>query len=328
MINQAGMADVYTDFNGLAKLRGQAKDKSPEAIREVARQFESIFIQMTLKSMRSSIQQSGLLDNEQSHLYQEMYDQQIALEMGKRSKLGLADMLVRQLGGDSTPKQNPLGQSLDDYRRTAVPAMAQGGAAEALRAERQAVARIIDRMATAQPNNGYPRQSFATGDGNNGVFDSPEEFVATLWPEAKAAGAQLGVDPKMLLAQAALESNWGKSVPRGVDGLSSHNLFGIKADRTWEGRSFATQTVEYENGVAVKQRAAFRGYDSYADCFRDYVNFLRANPRYAKALENAANPERFIAGLQKAGYATDPGYARKVMSIYNGNNAFGGLTGL
>ena len=156
-------------------------------------------------------------------------------------------------------------------------------------------------------------------------FGSPQEFVEALWPHAQEAAAELGMDPKMLLAQAALESGWGRAMAKAADGRDSHNLFGIKADRSWQGRSIAMPTLEYEDGVAVKRRAAFRSYDSFADSFRDYVGFLKANPRYTKALENADNPQRFIASLQKAGYATDPNYARKVLSIYQGHSAFEGL---
>ena len=319
MIKQNGMADVYTDFKGLAQLRGQAKKNSPEALKETAKQFESIFIQMALKSMRSATQESGLLDNNHSRLYRDMYDQQMAVELGKQSRLGLADMLVQQLSGKKAAESELPGKTLQDYRNDAVTNL-YGETADTTMDERRAAAKSIGKLMQV------PSPHAANAPGTQGKFDSPKEFVSTLWPHAQEAAAELGVDPKMLLAQAALESGWGKAMVRTADGRESHNLFGIKADRSWEGRSIAMQTLEFEDGLAVKRRAAFRSYDSYADSFRDYVGFLKANPRYAKALENADNPQRFIASLQKAGYASDPNYARKIMSIYNGHSAFEGLT--
>ena len=314
MINTSGMADVYTDFSGLAKLRTEAKAKSPEALKQTAKQFESLFIQMALKSMRKATQESGLTNSQHSKFYRDMYDQQMAVELGKSSRMGLADMLVQQLGGK--PENRSLaGKSLAEYREGSIPAIETD-----LSETRQSAAKIIERMVGGIEKT--PTPSRQTLSNHPDRFDSPEQFVATLWPEAQAAATELGVDPKMLLAQAALESGWGKAVMHAADGSDSHNLFGIKADRSWGGRSVGTQTLEYENGVAIRKRAAFRAYDSYADSFRDYVGFLRDNPRYTQALKHADNPERFIAGLQKAGYATDPNYARKVMSIYRGNAAF------
>ncbi|WP_045225517.1 flagellar assembly peptidoglycan hydrolase FlgJ [Methyloterricola oryzae] len=315
MINQSGMADVYTDFQGLAKLKGAAKQNSKEAIKETARQFESVFIQMALKSMRSTTGKAGLMENNQTKLYRDMYDQQLALELGKTSKLGFGKMLERQLGG-SPDDQKLTGKTLADYRREALPAVDR---------ERASVARDVAGMVERMAAGAGTKVMAGAKAGRSGAFSSPQEFVDELWPHAQQVGEELGVDPKMILAQAALESGWGKAVMRAADGSHSHNLFGIKADRNWEGRSIATSTLEYENGAPVRTRAAFRAYDSYADSFRDYVQFLKANPRYTQALRNAENPERYIAGLQKAGYATDPHYARKVMSIYRGNAAFEGL---
>ncbi|QSA98367.1 flagellar assembly peptidoglycan hydrolase FlgJ [Methylococcus sp. EFPC2] len=322
MIKASGTADVYSDFSGLAKLRGQAKENSPQALREAARQFESVFVQMALKSMRQATQESTLMNTEQTKAYRDMYDQQLGLELSKHSKLGFSDMLVRQLGGQPGKDGTALtGKTVVDYRREALPAIRSG--ASHLNEEHAQAVKLIDRLTSASPASPV-RVASVANDGKAG-FDGPEDFVATLWPEAQRAAAELGVDPKMLLAQAALESGWGKSLPRTADGQSSHNLFGIKADRSWVGQSIANTTLEYEGGAATKTRAAFRSYDSYADSFRDYVHFLRANPRYADALQNTDNPERFIAGLQKAGYATDPSYARKVLSIYHGHEAFEGL---
>lgn len=147
------------------------------------------------------------------------------------------------------------------------------------------------------------------------AFSSPQEFVATMLPMAEAAAEKIGVDPRYLVAQAALETGWGKSIIRTRDGDSSHNLFGIKSHGSWEGESARVLTTEYKGGKAVKEAASFRAYDSYAQSFDDYVSFLQNNGRYEKALNVTENPERFVKELQQAGYATDPNYARKISQI-------------
>ena len=134
-------------------------------------------------------------------------------------------------------------------------------------------------------------------------------------PMAEAAAKRIGIDPKYLVAQAALETGWGKSVMRAEDGSSSHNLFGIKATGSWQGEQARAITSEFRDGQFVKETAAFRSYDSYQDSFHDLVTLLQSNARYQGALDAADNPEQFARELQKAGYATDPGYAKKIISI-------------
>jgi len=147
------------------------------------------------------------------------------------------------------------------------------------------------------------------------TFKSAKEFMETMLPMAEKAAAQLGVDPTYLVAQAALETGWGKSIIKQGDGSSSYNLFGIKTHNTWGGDSARVMTTEYQNGKPVKEAASFRSYESFAHSFEDYVSFLQSNGRYEKALSSTANPEQFARELQKAGYATDPQYARKVSQI-------------
>ncbi len=147
------------------------------------------------------------------------------------------------------------------------------------------------------------------------AFSSPQEFVATMLPMAQAVAEKIGVDPRYLVAQAALETGWGKSIIRTRDGESSHNLFGIKSHGSWEGESARVLTTDYKGGKAVKEAASFRAYDSYAQSFEDYISFLQNNGRYEKALNSTENPERFVKELQQAGYATDPNYARKISQI-------------
>ncbi|QHG66299.1 flagellar assembly peptidoglycan hydrolase FlgJ [Pseudomonas putida] len=162
----------------------------------------------------------------------------------------------------------------------------------------------ITGRAVAQPPLA-PKKAFADSD----------EFVATMLPMAEQAAKRIGVDPRYLVAQAALETGWGKSVMRNSDGSSSHNLFGIKASSNWQGDSARAITSEFRDGQFVKETAAFRSYDSYQDSFHDLVSLLQSNSRYQDAVKSADNPEQFVRELQKAGYATDPNYASKISQI-------------
>jgi len=304
MIRSNGYADVYTDFRGTAALRNQARQDPNAALKETSQQFESVFIQMAMKRMRDATLKSGLTDNSRTEMFQDMHDQQLAVELGKQSKLGISDMLTRQLGGGA--ESNGLsGKSLDDYRQNPFyRPRGMAGNADATATGNAASVPNIEPGATAET-------------ATSGPFSRRDDFAAAIWPHAQQAAAELGVDPKLLVAQAALETGWGKS--------GRNNLFGIKAHGGWTGAKVTSGTTEYVNGVATRERASFRDYGSYADSFRDYVSFLKDNPRYQQALQHADNPRQFIAGLQKAGYATDPAYARKVMAIYENNDSIGRL---
>jgi flagellar protein FlgJ len=284
-IDGLAKAEVYTDLQGLADLRRGAHDNSPEALRGVARQFEALFTQMMLKSMREadeSMADNDLFENDQTRLYRDMYDKQLSLEMSRGKGLGLGDMLVRQLQG-----------SLGNAPAEAGPAQATTHRASRIAAPKPAAEAAVERTA----------------------FDSPESFVKGLWPAAMRAGSKLGVDPRALLAQAALETGWGKAVIRRPDGSSSCNLFNIKADSRWKGESAVKNTVEYRDGVARQEKAPFRAYDSYEQSFEDYVQFLQSQPRYQEAVTKVHDPAAFFGALQEAGYATDPAYARKVQAV-------------
>lgn len=286
-------AQTYTDFNGLAALRKEAKDNSPEALKEVARQFESLFMQMMLKSMRDASLADGIFDNQQSDMYMDMYDKQLATSLsGEGHGIGLAEIMVRQLQSRQASETGEIELSRQVPERRhfghdfqAVKPAEEKSAVESARVD-------------STPLNG-----------------DPDLFVSTLLPHARQAAQRLGVDPSALLAQAALETGWGKAVIRHPDGSSSHNLFNIKADHRWDGEAVAKQTLEYRDGIARKEPASFRAYDDYAQAFNDYVDFLQSNPRYSRALTSVAEPKRYIEELQQAGYATDPNYANKINRI-------------
>ena len=150
-------------------------------------------------------------------------------------------------------------------------------------------------------------------------IQSAEDFVRKLHPYAEQAAKELGVEPKVILAQAALETGWGRSLIKNSNGSNSFNLFNIKADKSWQGKQAQVSTLEFEQGVAKKVNAGFRSYASFQESFQDYVAFIKNNPRYGDALKQAGNGERYLHELQRAGYATDPNYANKIMSIYHGN---------
>lgn len=273
---------AVTDFGALAKLRADARtgENPADNLDEVARQFESLFIHMVLKQMRQASMGEGLFDSPQSKSYTEMYDQQLSANMAESGGMGLAPAIKRQLGGE--PLIPDVGRSHADY----------------LASPTARAPALNPAVASQQPN-----------------FADPADFVRRLRPHAEAAASRLGIKPEALLAQAALETGWGKSVMKTRDGGQSHNLFGIKADSRWEGDRASVRTLEYRDGVAMKTRADFRAYDSYADSFADYANFVTDNPRYKQALEAVDDPQAYFQALQKAGYATDPAYARKVVDL-------------
>ncbi len=291
-------ASVYTDLSGLTRLRADARRNSPEALKATAQQFEALFVQMMLKSMREAGDELGgdaLFGSDQEQLYRDMYDKQISLELSQGRGIGLADMLVRQLE-DSIARAAP-----------AATEMRQKPAAERREVAAPGAAPVNEASPSAEAGASAPAAATR--------FESPDAFVRALWPHAQQAAAKLGVDPRALMAQAALETGWGKAVIQRPDGSSSHNLFNIKADHRWDGARVFKDTLEYRDGIAAKERAPFRAYESYAASFDDYVNFLQGNPRYRDALAQSADPVAFVRELQRAGYATDPAYARKIEDI-------------
>ncbi len=284
--------DNYADFEGLAKLKNEAKQKTPDAIKEVAKQFESVFVGMMLKSMRQAKLAEGIFDSSQSDFYRDMYDQQISVHLAGEGGIGLADMIEKQLSPDQ-PGTVEKGQGIADYeRRYLIGRTAKNSHEEA----------TIEPMV-----NSFERQR----------INSAADFVNKLRPYAEQAAKKLGVNANVLLAQSALETGWGKSVIKSSDGSSSYNLFNIKADKSWHGQQQKVSTLEFKDGIAKKEIAGFRSYNSYQESFDDYVDFIKTNPRYKTAIKMAEKAERYVHELQQAGYATDPHYADKVMKIYN-----------
>lgn len=272
------------DFSGFAALRARAADNDPQVLREVARQFESLFTGMMLKNMRAASLGDPLMGSSEQDGYRDMFDQQMAVEMSRGRGLGIADMLVRQLSGTVASAI----QGEPAARASGLPLDKGTGSVFAVEAAR-----------------GAPKQGAV----------SREDFVASLWPHAQNAGKELGVDPRVIVAQAALETGWGRMMPVDHRGQSSNNFFGIKAGNDWQGPAVTTETLEFAGGALRKERAAFRAYSSPAHSVQNYVEFLTSNPRYGKMLSDAKDPQSFAEGLQTAGYATDPEYASKLMAV-------------
>ena len=403
---------AFTDLNRLNNLK--VGDRESDAnMRKVAQEFESLFLNEMLKSMRSANEVLGKdnpLNTPAAKQYQEMYDQQLSVTLSRQGGgIGLADVLMRQMSKNksavpgeataitalNTEVKTPAVTSTDSpfvrssgqralwaSRVAVAPTAAEGGHKNdmaMLNQRRLALpSKLTDRLLAgivpsadaarstlntgSVPGRTSPgldavlkggRQPMLSASGAHGrmqiygraiaqpplapakqAFGSPDAFVATMLPMAQQAAARIGVDPLYLVAQAALETGWGKSVMRQQDGSSSHNLFGIKATGSWQGAQARAITSEFKGGQMVKETADFRSYDSYQDSFHDLVTLLQSNNRYKEVLNAADKPEQFVRELQKAGYATDPEYASKIsqiakqMKTYQSYASTGSLTNL
>lgn len=313
-------AKLALDVQSVDNLRLQAKRDPKEAVKSAAKQFEALFLNILFKSMREATPDDSVFDNDQSRMFTQMLDQQMAQKIANTGKgMGLAESLTQQL--------------MRAYDKSAVQAAEEGGEQKGITLKKAGVflplpeSRFIPLpkggeaapvpLDRAPPSSTPPVQSFATSSAG----DARREFVDRMWPHAVEAGQALGVPPHFLIAQAALESGWGKAEIRGGDGKSSFNLFGIKAGSSWKGEVVQAATTEYVNGQAQARTEPFRAYASYSEAFRDYAGLIAGNPRYAAVLENAGDPAAFARELQKAGYATDPMYAAKLSRIM-ASNAF------
>lgn len=278
---------VYTDMQGLGELREAARQQSPEARQGVARQFEALFIGMMLDSMRAATESldSGLFGSQESDLYQQLFDRQIAQKIVEGRGLGIAAAIERQLAHMSAAQQSAV--------QTAPPAPGQDASVAAAESAATVVTPRIPAFAAS----------------------TPSEFVAAVLPHAQRVASELGVHPLAIVAQAALETGWGRHLPRRPDGSSSFNFFGIKAGSDWAGTRVSRRTMEFSDGALRRETAQFRAYDSMAEAFADYARLLKHDPRYRAALSAGPDAARFADRLQAGGYATDPDYGDKIRAI-------------
>lgn len=301
-INRASAAAsdtlAYTDLHSLQKINQAEGD---EALKKVAKQFESMFVHMLFKGMRQSnavFEEGNFGHSAGEKMYRDMYDQQMSLNIADGRGLGIADMVFRQLKGvnGAEPTVNDHGFRVTDQ----------------LPPVKTAARRLIAEQAPLNVNDAVP------GDINEASIlraDSPESFVKSLYPAVKRFASQVGLDPAIMVAQAALETGWGKHIVGGAN-AGSNNLFNIKADSRWSGEKVNTQTLEYKNGIAVQEHAQFRKYTSIEESIQDFIQFVQDQPRYQSAWQHKNDGLSFIRQLHQAGYATDPQYSEKVQAVY------------
>ncbi|WP_407927391.1 flagellar assembly peptidoglycan hydrolase FlgJ [Legionella saoudiensis] len=280
-----------SDFSALADLKAKAVTDAKGAAPEVARQFEGIFIQSMLKSMRMGqhfLDDSSPFRGKNRETFEDMLDAQYASNIAGSRGIGVATMLTRQLGEvTNTPAQ----------ATNATPPMMPTAAS------------AMQGVTSKQPVSSDANKPAPTVD----------DFVQSIWPKAKEAAALIGLDPKILIAQAALETGWGKFIAKDADGTSSNNLFNIKSGANSSYDSVNVKTTEYIADTPIKMSASFRKYSSIEQGFDDYISLIQQDGRYQGALASAANPENYVRELHKAGYATDPEYSTKILSIYHGD---------
>lgn len=333
------------DPNSLGDLQRLAREdgKSPETLRAASKQFEALFLQMVLKSMRDATPASGLMDNEQTKLYQGLLDQQMALNLAQGKGTGLADVIFRQLGGKAegssaidaldTGNRGPAsGFDLVNVVRQAANPAARARAAESAAGLIAALPGLAGKdgagglgggdlssvaaQATLDARLSEAVRSAREAGGK--VSQEARDFVNDVWPHAVSASRSTGIPPEFMVAQAALETGWGRKQLRHADGSPSHNLFNIKAGSSWKGRTVDLNVTEYAGNQAYSEPSRFRSYASYAESFHDYARLMTNSPRYAGVL-GQTDAARFARGLQDAGYATDPMYADKLTRIIGGN---------
>lgn len=319
----------YTDLQGLEGIRRRADENPEETLRFAAQQFEALFLQMMLKSARDAKVDEGLFDSEQTDFYQDLHDKQMAINLAQGKGIGIAELLVQQLRRDQGMEVDAPGTGGREARAASPQAIAVERVNALHQAQRDDVAR------SPAPSAAFELPAVASSSPVDEVkatppveLGSPEAFVKALWPQAQQAARSLGVNPSVLLAQAALETGWGRSVSQRSDGSSSFNLFNIKADARWDGDRVSVSTLEFREGSARREQAQFRAYDSYAESFSDYVDFLKSSARYRPALDSAADSQRFVTELARAGYATDPNYAEKIIGIVEGEPMARSLSGV
>ena len=299
------VTDVYTNLNGLQNLK--AEKNTDDALKKISGQFESMFIHLLLKNMRSANQifsEGNMFDSREAQFYQDMHDEQLALSLAHGRGFGIADAMYRQLSqnysgarsdsGFSIPSVMP--QSISDRDLNLVPAE--------------------NTVLKAEQSDEQADIPAGLSAGRSTVASSPEDFIKKVMDSAQTASDELGVEKEILIAQAALETGWGEKVFAQANGESTYNLFNIKADQRWPGDSVTKNTLEFLGGKFSNVAAKFRSYSSIKESFDDFSDFIKTSGRYLSATEGHSGGMDFIERIHKAGYATDPHYVSKVASVY------------
>lgn len=313
------------DANSLTSLKKSAKENSPEAIKGVAKQFEAVFINMMLKSMRDATPQDGLFNSEQSKLYTSMFDQQLSQKLANGKGIGLADVLVKQLSkASSAPADLLAGEGGDNppitsralgLNRNGVSLAAYGPINSTNSSSQYSKVQSILHKASEIFNDAEETGVEIASSVGSAVKDAAAAFSNKMASYARQASNATGLPAHFMMGQAALETGWGKREIKGPDGTPSNNLFGIKATGNWTGKVVSAVTTEYINGEKQIRVEKFRAYDSYADSFKDFANMITNSPRYQNVVNNLSSPTNYAEAMAKAGYATDPDYAKKLASV-------------
>ena len=287
---------LAADSRSLDRLKNQATADPVAAGKEAARQFEALFMQSLIKSMRDAMPKSDMFGGEETQTYTAMLDQQLAQTFAGRAG-GLAESIARQIERLT---------SKSAAAAAASPSSAKAGIAAAAPSDRS-LASVPATKSTAP----------TAGDSNVTANPQQKAFIDKLWQPALAAQRSTGVPAPFIIAQAALETGWGKHEIRQTDGSPSHNLFGIKATAAWSGETATATTTEYVAGKPQRQRDGFRAYASYADSMQDWASLMARSERYSAVIRDGQTAQGFANGLQNAGYATDPNYAQKLTALIN-----------
>lgn len=296
------------DIKSAQDLRTQFAKDPKEGLKAAAQQFETMFLQMVMKSMRDTVPQDGLLDSDQSRFYTGLLDQQMAQNLSSSGQgVGFARLIEQQLGRNVSNDQASTLEAANTAGN-ALPLTAPDG--------RHLQAKTI--LSSLPTSAAYPSlKAVSATPTSQEAPSSAKEFATRVWPHAVEASRSTGIPPQFLVAHSALESGWGKSEIKRADGTSSNNLFGIKAGKNWTGATVDATTTEYVDGQPQQVVERFRAYASYEEGFRDYASLLRGNSRYGAVIGSQDGTE-FAKRLQQAGYATDPMYADKLSRIING----------
>jgi peptidoglycan hydrolase FlgJ len=300
------------DVHAAQDLREQLRKDPKAGLQGAAQQFEAMFLQMVLKSMRDTVPSDGLLHSDQTRFYNGLLDQQLAQNLaGGSQSVGFAKLIEQQLG-----RSMGADAAADDTALPDLPAILAGAVAPPSLPGLPAGVRFTPVLSGLPTSAAYAAQT-SPAPSTGKPPESAKEFAEQLWPHAVEASRMTGIAPQFVLAHAALESGWGKHQITRPDGSTSHNLFGIKAGRSWSGEVVEVPTTEYINGKRVEVVEKFRAYGSYTEAFRDYASLMRNNPRYSEVIGSQSGTE-FARRVQQAGYATDPMYAEKLSGIING----------
>lgn len=348
--------DSYLDPNSLNSIKAMGRDKDPQALKEVAKKFEALFVQQMLKTMRQANEAFGegnYFDSQTTHFHRDMLDQQMVLNLTSGSGIGLADHFYKQMlqnhGAGMKPEagaMNPSAQGIDGMLDQVVEHKKSGNLNTELPSADDLDAWINDFLRMSdnaqlhtifseneteekiQPPLHYglgifppvphkAQVSNLRGGQKASISSTQENFVMMLKPHAEKAAAELNINPDVLIAQVALETGWGKHVIHDKQGGNSFNLFNIKAGSQWQGEKVNVSTLEYRDGIAANEKADFRKYRDYADSFSDYVRLMKNSSRYEQVLQKGSDSAAYAEALQSAGYATDPEYAQKIKRLLN-----------